>query len=76
MNVIVFHGSAEARELIYNSEFFFKDDKKNSKIFKFNVIITTYEVTLIESAKLGRIPWEYLIIDEGHRIKVAFFYLK
>ena len=35
----------------------------------FEVLITTYEMCLIEKSILKRIKWVYLIIDEGHRIK-------
>lgn len=83
MNAVVFHGSAEARDLIYDTEWFFESKKKKSKIFKFQVLITTYEIgkslfdnessnsssVLIESRRLASVPWEYLVIDEGHRIK-------
>lgn len=36
---------------------------------KFDVLVTSYEGILKEKANLGKIPWEYLIIDEAHRIK-------
>uniref|UniRef100_F1KQU9 ATP-dependent helicase brm n=1 Tax=Ascaris suum TaxID=6253 RepID=F1KQU9_ASCSU len=35
----------------------------------FNVLLTTYDYVLKEKALLGRIRWEYIIIDEGHRIR-------
>lgn len=70
MNAVIFHGSAEARDLIYNTEWFFKDEKKSYKTYKFHIIITTYEVAIIEARRLAGVPWEYLVVDEGHRIKV------
>lgn len=33
------------------------------------ILLTTYEIAVIESTPLTRIPWQYLIIDEAHRIK-------
>ena len=72
MNCIIFHGSAASRDLIYDTEWFYPGTGKNPKVYKFNVLITTYEVVLYESARLKRVPWAYLIIDEGHRIKVSF----
>jgi SWI/SNF-related matrix-associated actin-dependent regulator of chromatin subfamily A member 5 len=33
------------------------------------VCVTTYEVAVIEKGPLSRIPWQYLVIDEAHRIK-------
>jgi SWI/SNF-related matrix-associated actin-dependent regulator of chromatin subfamily A member 5 len=34
-----------------------------------DVLVTTYEVANIERAALGKVHWEYVIIDEAHRIK-------
>ena len=34
-----------------------------------HVLLTTYEVAGIEETALTKIPWQYLIIDEAHRIK-------
>jgi len=36
---------------------------------KFDVLVTSYEGLLKEKGKLGRVDWNYLIIDEAHRIK-------
>ena len=35
----------------------------------FEVCITSYEMVLLEKAALKKIPWQYIIIDEAHRIK-------
>lgn len=64
MNCVVFHGTEEARRLIRKHEF----NYSGSKLFKFNILITTFEMVLKEPS-LGKIKWQYLIIDEGHRIK-------
>ena len=34
-----------------------------------NVCITTYEMVIIERSSLKKIKWQYLYIDEAHRIK-------
>lgn len=68
MNAIIFHGSENARNLIFKHEWFFSNSTK-SKLFKFHIMITTYEVAMIEAPRLRKIPWQYTIIDEGHRIK-------
>jgi len=39
----------------------------------FNVVITTYEFVISDKAKLGRIAWNYIILDEGQRIKVYHY---
>jgi SWI/SNF-related matrix-associated actin-dependent regulator of chromatin subfamily A member 5 len=36
---------------------------------KFDVCITSYEMILREKSHLKKIAWEYIIIDEAHRIK-------
>lgn len=37
----------------------------------FNVLLTTYEFTVKDQNILSQIPWQYIIIDEGHRMKNA-----
>jgi SNF2 family DNA or RNA helicase len=36
---------------------------------KFNVCITTYDYIIIESNRLTAIEWEYIIVDEGQKLK-------
>jgi len=36
---------------------------------KFNVVLTTYEYIMKDRNVLGRIIWQYIIVDEGHRMK-------
>ena len=40
---------------------------------QFNILVTTYEFLMSkhDRPKLAKIPWHYIIIDEGHRIKNA-----
>jgi SWI/SNF-related matrix-associated actin-dependent regulator of chromatin subfamily A member 5 len=37
--------------------------------FNWDVLVTSYEGLLKEKGKLSKIGWQYLIIDEAHRIK-------
>lgn len=37
----------------------------------YNVLLTTYEFTVKDQHILSRVPWQYIIIDEGHRMKNA-----
>ncbi|KAI9714626.1 MAG: hypothetical protein M1828_001163 [Chrysothrix sp. TS-e1954] len=36
---------------------------------KFDVCVTSYEMILREKTHLKKFPWEYIIVDEAHRIK-------
>jgi SWI/SNF-related matrix-associated actin-dependent regulator of chromatin subfamily A protein 2/4 len=36
---------------------------------KFNVMITHYDLIMRDKAFLKKIKWNYLIVDEGHRLK-------
>ncbi|KAI9218176.1 hypothetical protein BC828DRAFT_389349, partial [Blastocladiella britannica] len=71
LNVIVYHGNGTARNLIVDTEFYWKD--RNGKpipgVFKFDVLITTYEMILSGSAQLRPIPWRAAILDEAHKLK-------
>ena len=60
MNKIVYRGIPEVRKRIAREEI----DAK-----KFNTIITTYEYVIKDKALLRKINWEYIIVDEGHRMK-------
>lgn len=80
MNVILYHGSADARDFIAKQEFYYSDQfmpkataskLKRQHITKFHILITTYEVVLKDVAVLSRIKWKALIVDEAHRLKNA-----
>lgn len=36
---------------------------------KFNVLITTYEYIMLDKTSLKSVTWQYIIVDEGHRMK-------
>ncbi|CAI7908530.1 unnamed protein product [Closterium sp. NIES-54] len=36
---------------------------------KFNVLVTTFEFIMRDRARLSKVDWRYLVIDEAHRMK-------
>lgn len=65
--IILFHGSAQERMNKYkdiSKTNFTIDEHKTAP-----VVITSYNVPMVETAFLRKFTWQYIIIDEGHRIK-------
>jgi SWI/SNF-related matrix-associated actin-dependent regulator of chromatin subfamily A member 5 len=58
--VLYFYGDKEQRRKLV------EDDLKRRE---FDVILTTFEVAIKEKTNLTKLNYEYLIIDEAHRIK-------
>ncbi|GAB4854668.1 hypothetical protein Ancab_023251 [Ancistrocladus abbreviatus] len=83
MNVVMYVGTAQARAVIRQYEFYYpksssKTKKKKSgqitsqskqERIKFDVLLTSYEMINLDSASLKPIKWESMIVDEGHRLK-------
>jgi SNF2 family DNA or RNA helicase len=70
MNPIVYHGNMLAREIIRRHEFRYDDpESQAADVYKFNVIITTYEMVLKDAHIFRPVVWEYVAIDEAHRLK-------
>ncbi|OAQ34532.1 hypothetical protein K457DRAFT_773262 [Linnemannia elongata AG-77] len=71
MNVIVYHGNAPSRNLIVDTEFYYKDAQGQivPGLYKFDVLITTYEMIVAASAQLKPIAWRAIVVDEAHRLK-------
>ena len=57
INVIKFHGN--------------KDERSEMKlnIGEFDVFLTSYEMAMKEKSMLNKYKWQYIIIDEAHRLK-------
>jgi SWI/SNF-related matrix-associated actin-dependent regulator of chromatin subfamily A member 5 len=60
VNVLVLQGAKEERQQLINDRLVDEN---------FDVCITSYEMILREKAHLRKFAWEYIIIDEAHRIK-------
>uniref|UniRef100_A0A2N9IWR4 CHD3-type chromatin-remodeling factor PICKLE n=1 Tax=Fagus sylvatica TaxID=28930 RepID=A0A2N9IWR4_FAGSY len=72
LNVVEYHGCAKARAMIRQYEWHASDRSelnKKTAAYKFNVLLTTYEMVLADSSHLRGVPWEVLVVDEGHRLK-------
>uniref|UniRef100_A0A8C8ETX0 Chromodomain-helicase-DNA-binding protein 8 n=1 Tax=Oncorhynchus tshawytscha TaxID=74940 RepID=A0A8C8ETX0_ONCTS len=71
MNAIVYHGSLASRQMIQQYEMYCKDDKDHliPGAYKFEALITTFEMILSDCPELREISWRCVIIDEAHRLK-------
>ena len=78
LNVVLYHGSADARDFLVKNDFFFTDQfvskttankLRKQHVTKFHILITTYEVVLKDINVFTKIKWKALIVDEAHRLK-------
>ncbi|CAG0886234.1 unnamed protein product [Cyprideis torosa] len=71
LNVIVYHGNAASRNMIQEYEMHYKDEKgeKIPSIYKFEALITTFEVVISDCLELREISWKSIVVDEAHRLK-------
>lgn len=60
VNVLVLHGDKDARASIVRNIILQA---------RFDVLITSYEMVIREKNALKRLAWQYIVIDEAHRIK-------
>lgn len=60
VNVLVLQGAKDERHQLIQERVLNQD---------FDVLITSYEMILREKSHLKKFAWEYIIVDEAHRIK-------
>lgn len=58
--IITLQGSKEERQSVIQEKLLPQD---------FDILVTTYEMCLREKPSLQKMSWEYIVIDEAHRIK-------
>lgn len=60
VRVLVLHGDKEERQKLITDRLLTCD---------FDVVISSYEIVIREKSSFRKFDWEYIIIDEAHRIK-------
>lgn len=66
LNYVVYNGNEAARNVIKEYELLIDGNPKRPK---FNVLLTTYEYVLLDSSFLSQLKWQFLAVDEAHRLK-------
>ena len=74
MNVVVYHdpaGGRPMRDHIRELEWrYMKPDGKFVRgAYKFHVVITTFEVVNADEDVISDVAWQYMVVDEAHRLK-------
>ena len=60
LSAVYYVGHREERQKLFNQQVM---------QLKFNVLVTTYEFIMRDRAKLSKVNWQYIVIDEAQRLK-------
>ncbi|OQS02507.1 chromodomain-helicase-DNA-binding protein [Thraustotheca clavata] len=80
MNVCVYHDVGERgnkfsgkdlRALIRSQTWYYPNMPTTKSVFKFNILLTTFETILADFEEFETIHWRLLVVDEAHRLKSA-----
>jgi SWI/SNF-related matrix-associated actin-dependent regulator of chromatin subfamily A member 5 len=66
LRVVVFHGDVATREEM-KQQLLVPGVAPEDR--EWDVVLTTYEMANMEKTRLSKFAWEYLIVDEAHRLK-------
>lgn len=66
VNYVVYNGRSDAREIIKEYELLVDGNPRRPR---FNVLLTTYEYVLSDAQFLSQIKWQFMAVDEAHRLK-------
>ncbi|CAL5874489.1 uncharacterized protein PFLUO_LOCUS8785 [Penicillium psychrofluorescens] len=64
IRVVTYYGSSFARQMAWDYEMF-----PDGKDLRCHVVIVSYESIIHDWAKIGKIKWAGLVVDEGQRLK-------
>jgi chromodomain-helicase-DNA-binding protein 1 len=66
LNYVVYNGSEKSRAVLREYELMVDGNPRRPR---FNVLLTTYEYAMNDSPFLGQFKWQFMAIDEAHRLK-------
>ncbi|KAF2222920.1 P-loop containing nucleoside triphosphate hydrolase protein [Elsinoe ampelina] len=66
INYVVYNGNEASRKIIQDYELLVDG---NTRRVKFHVLLTTYEYILLDAPFLSQLKWQFMAVDEAHRLK-------